>query len=87
MKPKYFKELLSNIAAADSSTDEIDEDQFWLQNCSGHFALTNLLLDTMRSTAKDSGIQGRIVIVSGGVYAKFTPPGGIIFEQLVGSKK
>jgi len=55
-------------------------------NFIGHYALTNLLLDTMRSTAKDSGIQGRIVIVSGGVYAKFTPPGGIIFEQLVGSK-
>lgn len=78
-KPKWDPNISKIIiVAADSSK---------LRNCSGHYALTNLLLDTMRSTAKDSGIQGRIVIVSGGVYAKFTPPGGIIFEQLVGSKK
>lgn len=31
---------------------------------SGHFLLTNLLLDKLRSTAKATGIQGRIVNLS-----------------------
>jgi hypothetical protein len=54
--------------------------------CTGHFVLTNLLLDTMKATAKETGIQGRIVVVSGGIY-KFTPKGGIAFDKLINSKK
>lgn len=30
----------------------------------GHFLLTNLLLEKMKSTSRKSGIEGRIVIVS-----------------------
>lgn len=48
----------------------------------GHFLLTELLLDTMRETAKESGIQGRIVIVSGHLH-NFTPKGGIAFDKLI----
>lgn len=54
--------------------------------CTGHFVLTNLLLDTMKATAKETGIQGRIVVVSGGIYT-FTPKGGIAFDKLINSNK
>lgn len=30
----------------------------------GHFLLTNLLLETMKSTSHNSGIEGRIIILS-----------------------
>ena len=54
--------------------------------CTGHFVLTNLLLDTMKATAKETGIQGRIVVVSGAIY-NITPKGGIAFDKLINSKK
>jgi len=34
----------------------------------GHFLLTNLLLDTMKSTAKETGVEGRIVNVASEAY-------------------
>lgn len=38
-----------------------------LQNV-GHYSLTNLLIDKMKATAQETGIQGRIVNVSSIVY-------------------
>ncbi|KAL6870803.1 hypothetical protein ACP4OV_014651 [Aristida adscensionis] len=46
---------------------QLSKDGFELQfatNHIGHFLLTNLLLDKMKSTAKETGVQGRIVNVS-----------------------
>ncbi|KAJ7546606.1 hypothetical protein O6H91_08G046500 [Diphasiastrum complanatum] len=47
----------------------------------GHFLLTNLLLDTMKKTAKESGTEGRIVNLSS-VAHFMTYPGGILFDSL-----
>ncbi|EFJ17683.1 hypothetical protein SELMODRAFT_420551 [Selaginella moellendorffii] len=47
----------------------------------GHFLLTNLLLDKMKETAKESGIQGRIVNLSSIAHiASYS--GGIQFSHL-----
>ena len=47
----------------------------------GHFLLTKLLLDDMKRTAKETGIQGRIVNVSSLAH-KWTYSGGIQFNNL-----
>lgn len=47
----------------------------------GHFLLTNLLLDTMKATAKSTGIEGRIVNLSS-VAHHHTYPKGIDFDNL-----
>jgi NAD(P)-dependent dehydrogenase (short-subunit alcohol dehydrogenase family) len=47
----------------------------------GHFLLTKLLLDDMKRTAKETGIEGRIVNVSS-IGHKFTYSGGIRFDKL-----
>lgn len=48
---------------------------------SGHFLLTNLLLDNMKATAKSTGIEGRIVNLSS-VAHLHTYPKGIQFDKL-----
>ncbi|KAJ9549821.1 hypothetical protein OSB04_022364 [Centaurea solstitialis] len=47
----------------------------------GNFLLTNLLLDTMKKTAKESGIEGRIVIVSSRAHT-LTYKEGIRFDKI-----
>ncbi|XP_047332649.1 short-chain dehydrogenase TIC 32 B, chloroplastic-like [Impatiens glandulifera] len=47
----------------------------------GHFLLTNLLLDKMKETAKNSGIQGRIVNLSSVAHIH-TYWGGILFDHI-----
>lgn len=43
----------------------------------GHFLLTSLLLEKMKSTAKETGIQGRIVNVSSNAHKR---SGGTWFD-------
>jgi retinol dehydrogenase-12 len=52
----------------------------------GHFLLTNLLLDNMKATAKSTGIEGRIVILSS-VAHTHTYPKGIDFDRINDEKK
>ncbi|XP_066384367.1 short-chain dehydrogenase TIC 32, chloroplastic-like isoform X2 [Miscanthus floridulus] len=47
----------------------------------GHFLLTNLLLENMKSTCRDRGIEGRIVNVTSLGHA-FSHPEGICFEKI-----
>ncbi|KAH7840154.1 hypothetical protein Vadar_013327 [Vaccinium darrowii] len=47
----------------------------------GHFLLTNLLLETMKSTARESQKEGRIVNVSSLVH-NYTYPEGIRFDKI-----
>lgn len=48
----------------------------------GPFLLTRLLLDDMKKTAKETGIQGKVVNVSSIGHALYTYAGGIRFNQL-----
>lgn len=52
----------------------------------GHFHLTNLLLDTMKSTAQKCGIEGRIVIVTSKLHG-MTYKEGIRFDKLNDEKR
>jgi len=47
----------------------------------GNFLLTNLLLDTMKKTAKESGKEGRIVILSSEIH-RMTYKEGIRFDKI-----
>ncbi|KAL6658469.1 hypothetical protein ACP70R_004055 [Stipagrostis hirtigluma subsp. patula] len=59
--------ILINNAGIMACPFQLSKDGIELQfatNHLGHFLLTNLLLDKMKSTAKETGVQGRIVNVS-----------------------
>jgi WW domain-containing oxidoreductase len=47
----------------------------------GHFLLTDLLLENMKNTSRESNTEGRIVIVSSEGH-KFTYREGIIFDKI-----
>jgi hypothetical protein len=49
--------------------------------CAGHFLLTDLLLEKINVTAKESGIEGRIVIVASDSY-KHSYREGIRFDKI-----
>ncbi|KAF0928602.1 hypothetical protein E2562_006043 [Oryza meyeriana var. granulata] len=47
----------------------------------GHFLLTNLLLETMKSASRESGVEGRIINVSSSAHF-VTYPQGICFDKV-----
>ncbi|KAF3774454.1 Short-chain dehydrogenase [Nymphaea thermarum] len=76
--------LLINNAGIFGCPFKLSEDGIELQfaiNYIGHFLLTNLLLEKMKATAKESGIEGRIVIVASAGHNK-TYKSGIRFEKI-----
>ncbi|KAL5746363.1 hypothetical protein ACOSP7_027509 [Xanthoceras sorbifolium] len=76
--------ILINNAGIMGTPFTLSKDNIELQfatNHIGHFLLTNLLLDTMKKTAKESGREGRIVIVASDGH-KFTYPEGIRFDKI-----
>ena len=54
---------------------------FWEWMLSGHFYLTNLLLDKMKETAATTGIEGRIVNLSSVAHV-YTYEQGIRFDKI-----
>ena len=48
---------------------------------SGHFLLTNLLMENMKSTSSESGVEGRIVNVSSWWHFAIYPE-GICFDKV-----
>ncbi|XP_010930751.1 short-chain dehydrogenase TIC 32, chloroplastic-like [Elaeis guineensis] len=63
--------ILINNAGIMACPFELSRDGIELQfatNHLGHFLLTNLLIDKMKATAQETGIQGRIVNVSSSVH-------------------
>ncbi|KAI4331716.1 hypothetical protein MLD38_029872 [Melastoma candidum] len=76
--------LLINNAGIMFCPYQLSEDGIEVQfatNHIGHFLLTNLLLDKMKSTAKDTGIEGRIVNLSS-VAHLHTYKEGIRFDMI-----
>ncbi|KAK4838945.1 hypothetical protein QYF36_017714 [Acer negundo] len=76
--------ILINNAGIMAPPFTLSKDNIELQfatNHIGHFLLTNLLLDTMKKTAKESGREGRIVSVASDGH-KFTYSEGIRFDKI-----
>ncbi|BAU02294.1 hypothetical protein VIGAN_11179300 [Vigna angularis var. angularis] len=76
--------ILINNAGICACPFMLSNDNIELQfaiNYLGHFLLTNLLLENMKKTARESKIQGRILNVSS-MGHRFTYPNGILFDKL-----
>lgn len=76
--------LLINNAGITGIPFELSEDGIELQfatNYLGLFLLTNLLVENMKKTARDSKIEGRIVNVSSIVH-RLTYRGGVRFDKI-----
>ncbi|XP_074568262.1 short-chain dehydrogenase TIC 32 B, chloroplastic-like [Curcuma longa] len=76
--------ILINNAGVMFCPFQLSEDGIELQfatNHLGHFLLSNLLLEKMKSTAKETGIQGRIVNLSS-IAHLHTYPNSINFDKL-----
>ncbi|CAB85991.1 putative protein [Arabidopsis thaliana] len=76
--------FLANNAGVMFCPYQLSEDGIELQfatNHIGHFLLTNLLLDTMKNTAKTSGVEGRILNVSSVAHI-YTYQEGIQFDSI-----
>ncbi|GLT31200.1 hypothetical protein SLA2020_059520 [Shorea laevis] len=76
--------LLINNAGIMATPFKLSKDNIELQfatNHLGHFLLTNLLLDTMKKTARESKREGRIVIVSSEAH-RFPYSEGIRFDKI-----
>ncbi|CAN0841240.1 Short-chain dehydrogenase TIC 32, chloroplastic [Linum grandiflorum] len=61
------------------STDSIE--MHFATNHVGHFLMTHLLLDTMKATARDSNLEGRIVNLSSEIH-RFTYKQGLRFDKI-----
>ncbi|KAF5194244.1 Short-chain dehydrogenase tic 32 protein [Thalictrum thalictroides] len=76
--------ILINNAGVMATPFMLSQDKIEMQfatNHVGHFLLTNLLLETMKSTAKQSNIEGRIVNVSSEAH-RFPYKEGIRFDKI-----
>ncbi|KAK9147471.1 hypothetical protein Scep_006228 [Stephania cephalantha] len=76
--------ILVNNAGVMATPFMLSQDKIEMQfatNHIGHFLLTNLLLETMKSTARESNIEGRIVNVSSEAH-RFPYPEGIRFDKI-----
>ncbi|XP_045821039.1 short-chain dehydrogenase TIC 32, chloroplastic-like isoform X2 [Trifolium pratense] len=76
--------ILINNAGVMACPFTLSKDNIELQfatNHLGHFLLTNLLLDTMKKTARESKNEGRIVNVSSGAH-QFAYSEGIRFDKI-----
>ncbi|KAM1126789.1 hypothetical protein ACFX13_042718 [Malus domestica] len=76
--------ILINNAGVMGTPFTLSKDKIELQfatNHAGHFLLTNLLLDTMKKTARKSGKEGRIVNVSSEAHRNPYPE-GIRFDKI-----
>ena len=69
------------IQATQSCQNNFNLLVFLQHNSTGHFLLTNALLDTMKKTTSESKKQGRIVNVSSIGY-RFTYHEGILFDKI-----
>jgi NAD(P)-dependent dehydrogenase (short-subunit alcohol dehydrogenase family) len=80
--------ILINNAGAVLPDFELSEDgmeKTFATNHIGPFLLTNLLLDTMKKTAKDTGEEGRIVMVASHAHALASK--GIPYDSLNDKKR
>ncbi|CAB79298.1 putative protein [Arabidopsis thaliana] len=76
--------LVSNNAGIMACPFMLSKDNIELQfatNHLGHFLLTKLLLDTMKSTSRESKREGRIVNLSSEAH-RFSYPEGVRFDKI-----
>ncbi|KAJ6326745.1 hypothetical protein OIU78_013768, partial [Salix suchowensis] len=76
--------ILINNAGIMAAPFMLSQDNIEMQfatNHVGHFLLTDLVLDTMKKTARESDREGRIVILSSEAH-RFTYSEGIRFDKI-----
>ncbi|XP_047080493.1 short-chain dehydrogenase TIC 32, chloroplastic-like isoform X3 [Lolium rigidum] len=76
--------ILVNNAGVMATPFTLSKDDIEMQfatNHVGHFLLTNLLLETMKKTCRESNVEGRIVNVSSEAH-RFTYKEGIRFDKI-----
>ncbi|KAM3403212.1 hypothetical protein ACQJBY_006762 [Aegilops geniculata] len=75
--------LINNagVMARDCTRSSDGLELHFATNHIGHFLLTNLLLENMKSACRDSGVEGRIVNVSSSGHI-MTYPQGICFDKV-----
>ncbi|XP_047080511.1 short-chain dehydrogenase TIC 32, chloroplastic-like [Lolium rigidum] len=76
--------ILVNNAGVMATPFTLSKDGIEMQfatNHVGHFLLTNLLLETMKKTSRESNVEGRIINVSSEVH-RFTYKEGIRFDKI-----
>ncbi|KAE9602640.1 hypothetical protein Lal_00050229 [Lupinus albus] len=81
--------ILINNAGIYSPNLEFSEQKIemtFATNYLGHFLLTNMLLENMIDTAKDTGIQGRIINVSSEVHSWVKGANSFHFNDMVTGK-
>ncbi|ERN00318.1 hypothetical protein AMTR_s00107p00149370 [Amborella trichopoda] len=84
LNTNYPLNVLINSAGIMACPFQLSKDGIELQfatNHLGHFLLTNLLLGKLKSTAKESGIEGRIVSISSLAHRR-TYSSGILFDKI-----
>ncbi|KAJ0859686.1 putative very-long-chain 3-oxoacyl-CoA reductase [Helianthus annuus] len=77
----HFQGCNAGVMAPPFSLSKDGIESQFATNYLGHFHLTNLLLDTMKHTARSCGQEGRIVLVSSVVH-RLTYKEGIMFDKL-----
>ncbi|KAJ7556970.1 hypothetical protein O6H91_05G106400 [Diphasiastrum complanatum] len=77
--------ILINNAGVMASPYQLSKDGIEMQFATNHvgpFLLTYLLMDKMKETARESGIEGRIINVSSVGHTFLAPKGGIAFDTI-----
>ncbi|KAL8102913.1 short-chain dehydrogenase TIC 32, chloroplastic-like [Apium graveolens] len=70
------------IPAAKFTLSKDNIEQVFAVNHLGQFLLTNLLLDTMKKTARESQIEGRIINLSSDLHRRGVGKEGIVFDKI-----
>ncbi|KAL8103574.1 hypothetical protein AgCh_027956 [Apium graveolens] len=82
--------LINNVGiipAAKFTFSKDNIEQVFAVNHLGQFLLTNLLLDTMKKTARESQIEGRIINLSSDLHKRGVDKEGIVFDEINDEKR
>ncbi|XP_074340982.1 short-chain dehydrogenase TIC 32, chloroplastic-like [Apium graveolens] len=79
---QWIRNNVGIIPAAKFTFSKDNIEQVFAVNHLGQFLLTNLLLDTMKKTARESQIEGRIINLSSDLHKRGVDKEGIVFDEI-----